>query len=79
MYRRQKKFHLPLLAGFANALYSVSASAYIGPGAGLGMMGSLFAIAVVALIVLLGLVIYPIRLMRKKRREKLQQSNNAES
>lgn len=41
------------------------------------MIGSLIAIAIVALIVVLGLVIYPIRLMRKKRREKAQQSDNA--
>jgi len=79
MYIRPKYLHLPLLAGLASALYSVSASAYIGPGAGLGMMGSLFAIGVVALLVLLGLIIYPIRMISKKRREKLQQSNNTES
>jgi Flp pilus assembly protein TadB len=74
---RPTDYHLPLLAGFTSALYSVSAIAYIGPGAGLGMIGSLIAIAVVALIVVLGLVIYPIRLMRKKRREKAQQSDKA--
>ena len=77
MHRRSKTYYLPLLAGFASALYSVSASAYIGPGAGLGMIGSLVAIAVVALVLVLGVVIYPIRLMRKKRREKAQQSDNA--
>jgi hypothetical protein len=54
MHRRQKNYCLPLLSGFAGALYSVSASAYIGSGAGLGMIGSLIAIAVVPLIVVLG-------------------------
>lgn len=79
MHRQQNKYRLSLLFGFSGALYCVSASAYIGPGAGLGMIGSLIAIAIVVLIVILGLVIYPVRLIRKKRREKLQQSDSAES
>lgn len=79
MQRQQEKIRLTLFAGLISALYSVSASAYIGPGAGLGMIGSLIAIFVVVLILVLGLVIYPARLMRKKRREKSLQSNSSES
>lgn len=44
-----------------------SAFAYLGPGAGLGMIGSLIAIAVVVLVVVLGLVVYPIRMIRKRK------------
>lgn len=79
MQRQQEKIRLTLFAGLISALYSVSASAYIGPGAGLGMIGSLIAIFVVVLILVLGLVIYPARVMRKKRREKSLQSNSSES
>lgn len=48
-------------------LLPASAFAYLGPGAGLGMIGSLIAIVAVSLIIVLGLVIYPIRLLRKRR------------
>ena len=44
------------------------AQAYLGPGAGLGMLGSLLAIAVTVVVLLLGLVIYPIRLLRKRKK-----------
>jgi len=51
----------------ASLLASGTANAYLGPGAGLGMIGSLAAIVIVALVVVLGLVIYPIRMLRKRR------------
>lgn len=41
--------------------------AYLGPGAGLGMIGSLIGVAVVVLVSVLGLVIYPLRMLRKRR------------
>lgn len=47
--------------------FSNPAAAYLGPGAGLGMIGSLIAIVVVALVVVLGLIIYPIRMIRKRK------------
>lgn len=43
------------------------ALAYLGPGAGLGMIGSLIAIVVVGLVIVLGLVVYPIRMLRKRK------------
>ena len=43
------------------------AAAYLGPGAGLGMLGSLIAIFVVVIVIVLGLVIYPVRMLRKRR------------
>ena len=39
--------------------------AYIGPGAGLTLLGSLIAVAAVVLVTVLGLILYPIRLIRK--------------
>jgi len=45
---------------------------YVGPGAGLSMLGALFAVACVFLLALLGPILYPIHLLRswlRKRRE----------
>ncbi|MFM8289524.1 MAG: hypothetical protein ACKOGA_22765 [Planctomycetaceae bacterium] len=39
--------------------------AYVGPGAGLGMLGSLLAVAIAVVVGLLGLVLYPLSLLRK--------------
>jgi len=43
--------------------------AYVGPGAGLGMLGSLLALAAAIVIGLLGLLLYPIMLLRKALRK----------
>jgi hypothetical protein len=43
------------------------AYAYLGPGAGLGAIGSALAIFVAAGILLLGLIIYPIRILKRRR------------
>ena len=48
---------------------------YVGPGAGLTMLGSLFAVACVLLLALLGPILYPIRLLRSVlRRRKAQRA-----
>jgi hypothetical protein len=46
------------------------AFAYLGPGAGLGMVGTLISIVVAIFVAILGVVLYPIRLYRKWRRGK---------
>jgi hypothetical protein len=59
---------LPALPVAASAAFAPDvALAYLGPGAGLGMIGSLIAVVVVVLISVLGLVIYPLRMLRKRR------------
>jgi hypothetical protein len=45
------------------------ASAYVGPGAGLTLIGSVVAVAAAALLALVGLVLFPIRLAMKKARQ----------
>lgn len=55
------------LLGSLLLLAPASAFAYLGPGAGLGMIGSLIAIVVVVLVIVLGLVVYPIRKLRQRR------------
>jgi hypothetical protein len=45
------------------------ALAYMGPGAGLGMLGSLFALIGAALVGLFGLIILPVRMLMKRFRK----------
>ncbi len=59
--------YLSVFLAFFGISYAGVAAAYLGPGAGLGMIGSLIAILFVGLVIVLGLVIYPIKLLRKKR------------
>lgn len=61
------KFSLLFLVMFL--LLPGSAFAYVGPGAGLGMIGSLIAVVVVVLAAVLGLVIFPLRMIMKKKKE----------
>lgn len=46
---------------------SENAHAYLGPGAGLGMIGGLIAVLIVILVIVFGLVFYPIRRYIKHR------------
>lgn len=59
-----------LLSVFVAALLAAGpAAAYMGPGAGLGMIGSLVAVIGAVLIAVLGIVILPVRMILKKRRK----------
>ena len=44
------------------------AQAYVGPGAGLSMIGSLIAVVGALVLAILGLVLFPLRLVMKRRR-----------
>lgn len=50
--------------------YSSAASAYVGPGPGLSMIGSFFTLVAGLGIALLMILIYPIRLFIKRRKQK---------
>lgn len=54
-----------LLVGLA--LTPVTASAYVGPGAGLGAIGALLALIGTLLLAIVGFVWYPVKRMLKKR------------
>ncbi len=56
----------PLVANDGGGLQVL---AYVGPGAGLGMIGSLLAVLVTIFIAIFGLVLYPITLIRKMLRK----------
>lgn len=52
----------------AITLLPFAAHAYVGPGAGLTMLGSLWGLIVAVVFVVFGLLILPYKLMRNKRR-----------
>lgn len=52
------------------SVMSQSSVAYIGPGAGLAMMGSLIGVVVALLLAVVGVIVLPIRMMMKKRSQK---------
>ena len=45
-----------------------AALAYVGPGAGLSMIGSLIAVVGALILAILGLVLFPMRMLMKRRR-----------
>lgn len=57
-----------LLIALAVVLVPSVAQAYVGPGAGLGMIGSLLAVVGAILLAVFGLVLLPLRMMMRKRR-----------
>jgi hypothetical protein len=60
-------------------LAATPAFAYLGPGAGLGMLGSLFAVIGAVLLAILGILILPVRMILRKRREKQGAQPTAQS
>jgi membrane protein implicated in regulation of membrane protease activity len=65
------------LAVLGLLLYTASAEAYIGPGAGLSLLGALWAL-VAAVVAALGfIVLWPIRQSRKRRLARQQAETNA--
>lgn len=48
---------------------SGSADAYIGPGMGAGLIGTVFGVVGALLLAIIGIVYYPIKRMLKKRRQ----------
>lgn len=63
------------------AVHAPTALSYIGPGAGLGMIASLFAVVLAVLATIVGLVLWPIRKLsrRKKPGTKQIEHSNPES
>ena len=53
----------------AALLAASPAAAYMGPGAGLGMLGSVIAVAGAVLVAVFGIVVLPIRMILRRRRK----------
>lgn len=54
----------------ALSISATPAAAYIGPGLGLGVIASIFGAIAAFLMMIAGLVWYPVKVMLRKRREK---------
>jgi len=59
----------------ATMLAAGPALAYLGPGAGLGMLGSLVAVIGAVLLAIFGLLILPVRMIMKKRRQQAMKAS----
>lgn len=53
------------------AVIPLSASAYIGPGAGLSVIGSLLAFFAAIIVAILGFLFFPIRRLLRRRKQKI--------
>lgn len=59
----------------ATALVAGPAMAYIGPGAGISMLGALWAVIAGIVLALAGLLIWPIRALLRRRKAQTQTAN----
>jgi hypothetical protein len=48
------------------AAVPLAAQAYVGPGAGVGMVGSLLAVLGAVLLAIVGLILWPLRMIKKR-------------
>jgi len=60
------------LASLCLTLTPVAASAYVGPGAGLSLLGALWALLVAVAAAVVFLFAWPIRRMRRRKREAME-------
>jgi hypothetical protein len=69
-HARNRRRSLTLFASAAGlgmcTLFAAPAMAYIGPGAGLGILGALLAIGGIVVATVVGLVLWPIRMLRRR-------------
>jgi membrane protein implicated in regulation of membrane protease activity len=67
------------LSAFLLLATAPEAMAYIGPGPGLSMLGTLITLVVGVVVALLMVFAYPIRLMLKRRKEQSSKNDDAQS
>jgi cell division protein FtsN len=63
---------IAILACICLALSPLAASAYVGPGAGLSLLGALWALIVAVAAAVIFLFAWPIRRMRRRKREAME-------
>jgi Flp pilus assembly protein TadB len=63
---------IAILACICLALSPLAASAYVGPGAGLSLLGALWALIVAVGAAVIFLFAWPIRRMRRRKREAME-------
>jgi hypothetical protein len=54
--------------GLCACVFAPAAFAYVGPGAGLGVLGAMLAIFAAVLATIVGLVLWPVRMLMRRRR-----------
>jgi hypothetical protein len=64
---------LRFAVGLCACVFAPAALAYVGPGAGLGVLGAMLAIVAAVLATVVGLIVWPVRMIMRRRRR------NAES
>lgn len=57
-------------------LFPTTAAAYVGPGAGLSVIGSLLALIAAVILAVVGFVWYPIKRIRKKRKARTREDDS---
>ena len=65
----RKAFHFPgpaVALAAALALHAPAAMSYVGPGAGLGMLATLFAMLLAVVATIFGLILWPLRKLRQR-------------
>ena len=67
---------IPLIAGFGILLPGL-AQAYVGPGAGLGAIGTVLALIGAVLLAILGFLWYPIKRLLAKRKDRSPAADKA--
>ena len=70
---------LHLVALLAAVAIPGSAFAYVGPGAGLTLLGALFGVLVALVLAITGVLLWPIRAMRTRRRQAKKAEQHASS
>lgn len=63
-----------IAAGLAAAMFAMPAAAYIGPGAGIGAIGTFFAVIGAVVLLIVGFLWYPIKRMLRKNKAPVQAS-----
>jgi hypothetical protein len=58
-------------------LATLSAHAYVGPGAGLGVIGAFLGMLLTVILAIAGLVWYPVKRLLRKRSQRVEQSSEA--
>lgn len=67
-----RSLRIHFLLFFFLASMTGTADAYIGPGAGLGLVGFLIAVIIAVLVIFLGLILYPLKMLIKYIKSKKQ-------
>jgi uncharacterized membrane protein YccC len=67
-HRQRMRSAVTIIALFLVAAWPVSAMAYVGPGAGITLLGALWAVVVAFVFMVGGLVIWPLRALLRWRK-----------